>query len=168
MEFIKGSSQSVQNEVDEYLSKIEGKTLCHSRRVESVIFPKYNNMEMQLYIHICFTGDTWHRIFRITDKKSGIAMATIKQGEINLETAIREATQAAVELFLGYGYKAVRAVLMGSGSHLADAVGELAAKFDLTYNENCLELKVRHSELEILQDVDWIEDLMEESGMQPR
>lgn len=168
MELFKGSSLSVQEEVNGYLSKIEGRLLCRSRRTETAYYPKYNNMAAHLNIHICFTGDTWHQIFGMANNESGIAMANIKNGEINLEATMREAAQTAVELFGEYGYKAVRAVLMDFGKHLADAIGEFEIKFDSAYNENGLELNVRHIELEILQDVDWIEELMEGSGMLPR
>jgi hypothetical protein len=168
MEFVKGNAQTVQSVIDDYLINIEGKTLCRSKKMSSTYFPKYNNMATQIYIHICFTGDTWHRIFRITDKESAQSLATISQGEINLEATMSDAAIAAVELFQKNGYKAVRAVLIGFGNLLSDAIDEFATKFDRTYNEHDLELKVRHNTLEILQDIDWIEDLMEAAGMQPR
>jgi hypothetical protein len=81
---------------------------------------------------------------------------------------MRDDAKAAADLFGNYGYKAVRAALIRFAKNLAGAVEDIAAKIDRTYNENGLELKVRHSDLESLQDVDWIEDLMKESDMQPR
>ncbi|GGG17837.1 hypothetical protein GCM10010916_38310 [Paenibacillus abyssi] len=160
MQMIKGKTETVQKELEEYYTSIKGIVLFRTGRSESITYPKYNMLHTAQSINICFTGESMHQMTLFHNKQTGEACAFILGGEIDIPRIMNAAGEAVLTIYGEYGFRACRAVLMSFGKHLEDALGEFAMKSEQQQSTDDLAVNIRIDELEALQNVDWIEDIL--------
>ncbi|WP_429313157.1 hypothetical protein [Paenibacillus mucilaginosus] len=150
----------ILNQRQAYKETIDGRVLSSSFRSESATYLKYNGLSVRTMVEYYFTGDTTHQLYIMGNISDDTAYLITTSGAATLDEVMTSIAECAFTLYEGYGFRAVRNAVKEMATIIAELSEEYGVNLERTEEFEGYMLSIDYSETEILQDIDYLEDLI--------
>lgn len=158
-----GNQEDLQLKLSEYKSTIKGLVIAETGKEAAVTFFKYGGIRTRFSFHVVFLGSTTHVIFLVSNMNTGVGVLNVWVGEWDTDLTMRSIYNSVSTCFPKAQYKQLRGILMEVG----ELIYSVLTEYDSPIAENIFDERllgtIKVNEYEVLTDVEWIEQIMEES-----
>lgn len=157
-----GNQEDLQIKLTEYKSTIRGLVIDETGKEAAVTFFKYGGIRTRFSIHVVFLGSTTHFLFFVSNMNTGVGVLNVWEGEWDSDFTMRSIYNSVSTCFPMVQYKQLRGILMEIG----ELIYSVLTKYDEPIAESIFDEgpfgTIKVNLYEILTDVEWIEQIMEE------
>jgi hypothetical protein len=159
-----GKNEELQQKVAEYTRSISGIANGEVGRSATVSFLKYGGIRVQFTMYAVIVGGVTHYLVSITNPKTGQGELNVFEGDWDSSVVMSSTYRSVSKCFPMALFKHRRGILKEFGELMYNVLTEFDGQFSENISVDGLTAFLTIDRYEVLTDLEWIEQVMEESS----
>ncbi|AGA60066.1 hypothetical protein Theco_4066 (plasmid) [Thermobacillus composti KWC4] len=160
-----GTKVEMQEKARGYYQSIRGLVLWETGREITVTFAKYGGVRARFQFNALFSGAAAQFIVAIENANSGLGVLCVYEGDWDSRLAMSYASRFVTKCFPSTTDKQKRGILKELGELMYTVLTEFDSLVVERFKTKELTAEVRIDSYEVLTDIEWIEQIMDESAV---
>lgn len=159
-----GNHSDMEIELQRYSETIQGLLIGEVGRNSNVTFMKYGGIQLEIRMHALFVGERNHFFISIKNKMTENGFFLVFEGDWNHILVVNTLYSYNLRCFREANFKDHRGILKEIGDLMYLVLTEYDGRFHMINDQDDKEKIIVNKDVyEVLTDLEWIEEMMEEN-----